>query len=241
MSYLLIPVAPLSRTKSRLRDCFSKELLIELTIAMFKDLALKVSNVHCFDQTLVYCNNSEIIDLANEYGLVGIKEKLTEPRKSFNDVLFDLNSIAIDEYGASRSIFTFLDIILLSEDNLSEVNNLLDHNDLVVCPAIHSAGISILGRKPPDIIPTYFSDPAVPSLVAQLTKSHEKKIKISIYDSFRAGFDIDIKQDLVLAFEYLKAFRLTDSETYKFLESNLKISLKKKSAENNREFEIEED
>jgi len=27
MSVLLIPIAPLSRTKSRLRDCFPKELL----------------------------------------------------------------------------------------------------------------------------------------------------------------------------------------------------------------------
>ena len=82
MSILLIPIAPLSRTKSRLRDCFPKELLKELTVAMFKDLASKVVNVDCFDQKIVYCHNNEILELAEGYGLIGIKEKLTKPRKS---------------------------------------------------------------------------------------------------------------------------------------------------------------
>jgi len=100
-SILLIPIAPLSRTKSRLRDCFSKELLKDLTIAMFKDLANKVVNVDCFDRKVVYCNSGEILDLAEEYGLVGIKEDLTVPRKSFDEVIGDLNSIAIEEFNAT--------------------------------------------------------------------------------------------------------------------------------------------
>ncbi|MHA1375483.1 MAG: hypothetical protein ACTSR7_14465 [Promethearchaeota archaeon] len=117
MSILLIPIAPLSRTKSRLRDCFSKELLKELTIAMFKDLANKVVNVDCFDQKVVYCNSREILDLAEEYGLVGIKEGLTVPRKSFDEVIRDLNNIAIEEFNAKETIYTFLDVILISERN----------------------------------------------------------------------------------------------------------------------------
>ena len=70
MSVLLIPIAPLSRTKTRLRDCFPKELLKDLTIAMFKDLAKKVENVKCFDQKIVYCHDSEILELAEDYGFV---------------------------------------------------------------------------------------------------------------------------------------------------------------------------
>jgi len=55
---------------------------------------------------------------------------------------------------------------------------------------------------------------------------------------FRAGFDIDIKQDLLLGFEYLKIFNLTASETFKFLKNNLKLVLQKRSVKNNREFKI---
>jgi len=146
-SILLIPIAPLSRTKSRLRDCFSKELLKELTVAMFKDLANKVINVDCFDQKVVYCNSSEILDLAEEYGLVGIKEHFTVPRKTFDEVISDLNNIAIEEFNAKETIFTFLDVILISERNFIEVSNLMKKNQLVVCPAIHSAGISIFTPK----------------------------------------------------------------------------------------------
>ena len=238
MSILLIPIAPLSRTKSRLRDCFPKELLKDLTVAMFKDLASKVVNVDCFDQKIVYCHNNEILELAEEYGLIGIKEKLTKPRKSFDEVINDLNNIAIKEFNALSTLFTFLDVILISENNFKEISSLMELNQLVVCPAIHSAGISIFGRTPPDIIPTHFSDPNIPSFVALLKDAQERNLKISVYDSFRAGFDIDIKQDLLLGFEYLKLFNLNDTETFKFLKNNLKLALQKKNLKNNRDFKI---
>ena len=238
MSILLIPIAPLSRTKSRLRDCFPKGLLKELTIAMFKDLGKKVQSVDSFDSKIVYCHNNEILELAEEFGLIGIKEKLTHPRKSFDLVINDLNNIAIKDYDAVNTIFTFLDVILLSEKNLIEINNLMKLNQLVVCPAIHSAGISIFGRSPPNILPTHFSNSNIPSFVALLNDAQKRNLKVSVYDSFRAGFDIDIKQDLLLGFEYLKIFELTETETFKFLQKNLKLTLQKRNIKNNREFKI---
>ena len=132
MSILLIPIAPLSRTKSRLRDCFPKGLLKDLTIAIFKDLARKVQNVDFFDCKIVYCHDEEVLELAEEFGLIGIKEKLTHPRKSFDLVINDLNNIAINEYDAVSTIFTFLDVILLSENNLMEISNLMKTNQLEV-------------------------------------------------------------------------------------------------------------
>ena len=238
MSILLIPIAPLSRTKSRLRDCFPKGLLRDLTIAMFKDLARKVQKVDGFDYKIVYCHNEEILELVEEFGLIGIKENLTHPRKSFDLVINDLNNIAIKEYDAVSTIFTFLDVILISEENLMEISDLMKLNQLVVCPAIHSAGISIFGRNPPDILPTHFSNPIIPSFVALLKDARSRNLKTAIYDSFRAGFDIDIKQDLLFGFEYLKIFDLTETETFKFLKDNLKLGLQKRSLKNNREFKI---
>ena len=240
MSILLIPVAPLSRTKSRLRDCFSKAQLKKLTIAMFKDLGNTLKRVKCFDEKIVYCNNSEILDLAEEFNLIGIKEKLTEPRKSFKDVIMDLNNIAIKEFAPKSTVFTFLDIILIAAKNFNEIYSLVKNNQLVVCPAIHSAGISVFGRNPPNIISSdCFSDLRSPSFVSLLNQADALGIKnISIYDSFRASFDVDIKQDLLLAHNYLKVFNLTHTETYKFLQENLKLTLRKVNIEDNRKFEI---
>lgn len=241
MSILLIPIAPLSRTKSRLRDCFSTEQLKELTIAMFKDLGNTLTKVNCFDEKIVYCNTSKILELANDYDLVGIKETITTPPKSFDNVIEDLNNIAIKKYNATQTVFSFLDLILITAKNFYEIFSLLSKNQLVICPAIHSAGISILGRNPPDIISSYFSDPNIPSLVALSNNALKDGIdKIAIYDSFRAGFDIDIKQDLVLAFEYLKIFDLTHTNVFKFLKRNLRLSLKKRNPINNRIFDLTE-
>lgn len=239
MSVLLIPVAPLSRTKSRLRDCFSDTQLKDLTIAMFRDLGKTLTEVNCFDHKIVYCNTPEILALAKDYDLIGIKEELTVPLKSFDEIIEDLNNIAINKFNAEQTVFAFLDLILISAKNFYEINSLIKMHQLVVCPAIHSAGISVFGRNPPDIISSYFSDPNTPSLIALLSNAQKRGIdKIAIYDSFRAGFDIDIKQDLVLAYEYLKIFNLMDTEVFKFLEGNLKLSFKKIDVNNNRTFKI---
>ena len=238
MSILLIPIAPISRTKSRLRKCFSKEQLKDLTIAMFKDLAVKLNRVDCYDYKIVYCNSNEILELAKKYGLTGIKEKLTTPRKSFDDVIFDLNQIAIDKYKATSTVFTFLDTILISVQNFYEIYTLTLKNQLVLCPAISSAGISVFGRNPPNVLRTYFSNNTNPSLLAMLDAARKNNLKVAIYDSFRAGFDIDIKQDLVLAYQYLKIFGLEYTETHKFLKENLNLSIFKKNLKDNRKLTI---
>jgi 2-phospho-L-lactate guanylyltransferase (CobY/MobA/RfbA family) len=179
------------------------------------------------------------LELAEIFGLVGIKEKLTKPRKTFDEVISDLNNIAIEKFNAQQTIFSFLDTVLIATKNFNEINLLLKENQLVVCPAIHSAGVSVLGRNPPNIISTYFSDPSIPSFIALINNAKKQGLdKIAIYDSFRAGFDIDIKQDLLLAYHYLKILNLHNSETYKYLKNNLKLSLHKSSANDNRKLKI---
>ncbi|MHA1915997.1 MAG: hypothetical protein ACW986_14075 [Promethearchaeota archaeon] len=239
MSSLLIPVAPLSNTKSRLRDCFSVDQLKDFTIAMFKDLGNKLKEVECFKHKIIYSSANEILELAENYGLIGIKEERTNPAKSFDEIITDLNNIACEKYDSEQTILAFVDLILISAQDFYEINTQIKNHNLVICPAIHSAGISILARNPPDVIQSSFSDPHIPSLVALLNNASEKGLnRVYIYDSFRAGFDIDIKQDLLIGYEYLKIFNLTHTEVYKFLKSNLKLSLKKRNADDNRNFEI---
>lgn len=239
MSTLIIPIAPLSRSKSRLSDCFTRAQLKEFTIAMFKDLIKTISNINCFREKIVYCNSPEILDIAEKNGLIGIKEEVNTSEKSFNDIINDFNKIAINEYDAKQTILCFLDLILISEKNFYEINALLEENQIVVCPAIRSAGISVLGRNPADIISYNFSDSSHPSLFKLYKDARNENIeKIAIYDSIRASFDVDIKEDLFFAYDYLKVFNLTHTETYKFLKNNLKLSLEKISANNNREFKI---
>ncbi|GAG48123.1 unnamed protein product, partial [marine sediment metagenome] len=215
--------------------------LKNLTLAMFKDLGNTLLNVHCFDNKIVYCNNSEILELADNYDLIGIKEELRKPRKTFDNVISELNDFAIKKYNAINTVFTFLDVVLISTKNFYEINSLMKKQDILVCPALQTGGISIFGRKPPNIISSRcFSDPNKTSLLSLFEEAKKKGLKITYYDSFRAGFDVDIKQDLVLAYKYLKIFSLIHKETYKFLKINLKLTLKKKNAENNRDLKIVE-
>jgi 2-phospho-L-lactate guanylyltransferase (CobY/MobA/RfbA family) len=241
MNLLLVPIAPLSKAKSRLGDCFSREQIEELTIAMFKDLGSKLLKVNCFDEKLIYCNSSEILELANNYNLIGIKEEIRNPPQSFDKIIDELNDIAIKKYNAQTTTLAFLDLILISVENFYESNLLLEKCQILMCPAIQSGGISIFGRNPSDVISaSCFADLNKTSLKSLFDDAKEKNLNISVYDSLRAGFDLDVKQDLVLAYQYLKIFNLKDSETFKFLKKNLKLTLKIPNKNNNRDLIITE-
>ena len=240
MNCLLIPVSPISRAKSRLRSVFSETQLKNFTISIFKDFAMKVSDLKSYEIKLVYCNSPEILELAEKYGLIPIKEERDNSKKNFDEVIETFNNIAIKKYDARSTLLAFCDVILINRINFVELSSLLKNNQVVICPAINSGGISILGRAPPDIIPTFFSHPEIPSLIALVNEAKTKKLDVAIYDSFRAGFDIDVKQDLVLAYEYLKIFNMKRSNTYKFLKDNLKLALLKKNNNDNRDLEIKE-
>lgn len=204
---------------------------------MVKDLGEKLSHVNCFENTIVYCGDKSIVELVESYDLIGLEEKNNSHKKSFDTVIGEVNRIAMDEFNAQQTVFTFLDAILISEQNFADISKLVNEYQLVVCPSVQSAGISVLGRNPPNIVSTCFSDPNTPSFLGQIQKAQNAGIdKIKIYDSFRAGFDIDIERDLALAYEYLKVLNLTHTHIFQFLEANLAVSLKKNH--NNRDLEI---
>ncbi|TXT60222.1 MAG: 2-phospho-L-lactate guanylyltransferase [Promethearchaeota archaeon] len=239
MNVLLIPVAPLERSKSRLLDYFSRDNLRKLTIALMNDMGTVLSNLTCFDEIIIYCKSPEILELAERYELVGLKEEKSHNR-DFNNLLKSLNQIAIDKFNAKKTTISFIDTILISEKNFREFSSLLEKNQLVISPSIFSAGISMVGRNPADIIEVNVFNQEKPSLLGLIDNAKKNGIKdIAIYDSFRAGFDVDIRIDLILGYEYLKILNLTERETFKFLEKHLKMELKCNTT-NNRNLKIQQ-
>lgn len=240
MSYLLIPVAPLSKSKSRLRDCFSADQLSQFTIALFKDLASTVLKLDCFEEIAVYCNSEQILKIGREHGFITVTEANHNNSNHFNKILDTFNQLIYKKYSPESTIICFIDLPLISEKNFQEISNLMEQNQILICPSIHSAGISIFGRKPPDVITaSCFSDDENPSFISLYQEATKKRIeRIHIYDSFRAGFDVDIKEDIILMYDYLKIFNLHDTYTYQFLRKNLKLGIRKQNSQNNREFHI---
>ncbi|MFX1239080.1 MAG: hypothetical protein ACFE8P_15340, partial [Promethearchaeota archaeon] len=157
----------------------------------------------------------------------------------FDDTINMMNDIAIEKFNADATVIAFLDLILISRNNFYDIYKLVKKNRLVVCPAIKSAGISILARNPPTLVAPSFSDPHTPSLITLFNNARTKGVEdIAIYDSFRASFDVDTKEDLIMAYEYLKILNLTDKKSYKFLKNNLKFSLQKIDRSDNRKFRV---
>lgn len=238
MNTLLIPVAPLERSKSRLLDNFSRDKLRKLTLALMIDMATILSKAGCFDKIIIYCKSPEILEIAEKFEFIGVKEEKSHNR-NFNKLLGYLNQIAIDEFNAETTIISFLDTILISEKNFRDFSHLLKKNQLAISPSIFSAGISMVGRNPANIIEIDVFNQEKPSLLGLIDKAKKNGITdIGIYDSFRAGFDVDIRIDLILGYEYMKILNLTERETFKFLDKNLKTELKCNTT-NNRNLKIQ--
>lgn len=227
MSILIVPVSQLDQAKIRLRDIFSKEKIKDFTLAMFKDICQKTLQTDCFSKKIVYCNTQEILEISRDYGFIPIKEERSEKSPDFNNVITEISDIIIKKYNPISTLIAFADLILISQKNFLEISELLKKNQLVICPSVNSLGISLIGRTPPNIIKTCFSNSKNSSLIAQIELAKKKKLKqIVLYDSFRAGFDADLKEHVILGYQYLKIFNLTDTETYKFLKLNLQESIR---------------
>ncbi|MBN1801859.1 MAG: hypothetical protein JW891_10155 [Candidatus Lokiarchaeota archaeon] len=239
MTIVLIPVAPLSRSKSRLENCLSRENLINLTLAMLEDMLITLTEVNKFKEIVVFGQDQETLDLAENFGCVGFKEDKKNHQRSFDEIIKTMNQIAITELDARATLIAFLDLVLISKRNFYDILKLMNKNRMVVCPAIQSMGISVLGRVPPNIIEPTFCSPNTTSLKSLLTEAKKKGIEdVAIYDSFRASFDVDIESDLLMAYEYLKMFNLKEKKTYLFLKNNLNSSLQKINGSNNRKFQV---
>ncbi|MFO8018898.1 MAG: hypothetical protein R6U96_09700 [Promethearchaeia archaeon] len=237
MTILFIPVADLSKSKSRLTECFTPEQRQDFTRALFKDLAEKVTSLDAFRAKVVYSPDERILKLAEIYDLIALKEERSQNSKNFDAIFMEMDEIAINRFNAGASLVVFLDLPLITQENLLALNSILKKNQVVISPALNSAGISVLGRRPVDIISSQFDDPSDPSLVAHYKTANQQEVdRFVLYDSLRASFDVDIKDDLILTFEYLKVFNLTDSYTFRFLEHNLDQKICKNENLNNREF-----
>lgn len=186
MSILIVPVSQLDQAKIRLRGIFSKEKIKELTLAMFKDICQKTLEIDCFSKKIVYCNTQEILEISRDYGFIPIKEERSEKSPDFNNVITKINDIIIKKFNPISTLIAFADLILISQKNFLEISDLLKKNQLVICPSVNSLGISLIGRSPPNIIKTCFSNSKNSSLIAQIELARKKKLKqIVLYDSFR--------------------------------------------------------
>ncbi len=236
MTIVLIPVAPLWRSKSRLEPCLSRENLVNFTLVMLEDMLTTLSEVNEFEKIIVFSQDKEVLELAQNFGYEGIIEK-NSPTSSFDDIIKTMNKVAIEKFDAHSTLTTFLDLVLISKKNFCDIATLMKKNRVVVCPAIQSMGISILGRSPPNIVEPAFCSPDTTSLKSLLNEVRKKEIKdIAIYDSFRASFDVDIESDLLMAYEYLKMLELRKNKTYLFLKKNLNSKIQKRDEHDNRNF-----
>ena len=158
MTILFIPIASLSRSKSRLADCLTQEQRQKFTLALFRDLAQKIQDLSIFQAKIIYSPDKQILDLAENYDLIPIRETPSQNSKTFNNVIGEMDEIAISQYQAHASLIIFLDLPLITQQNIIDLHSLLKKNQVVISPAINSAGISALGRHPVQIIQPKFDD-----------------------------------------------------------------------------------
>lgn len=207
---VLVPVAPLGRTKSRLGPLLTLAQRRELTIAMVRDVldACAEARANGWIRDVVVCHrgNGEatIEEITRARGLHFLKEP---PVGDLDGIIAAMTRYAQQELAADASILVFSDLPLLAARNFSAVARQLARVEraILLCPSLND-GVSFLARKPPAVVPTRFNtDTAhLSSFQAHVDTARAADIPVLLHDSLSAFFDVDLPLDLALVQHYLE-------------------------------------
>ncbi|MEM3072100.1 MAG: 2-phospho-L-lactate guanylyltransferase [Candidatus Bathyarchaeia archaeon] len=187
MTYVLIPLKRLDKSKTRLSSVLTLEERVELTIAMLEDVV--ESAVHAKGVKRVYVINNDV-ELARIMKAHGVK-MLRDPGKGLNNAL----KIWLKKFERESKSALILpaDIPLIKSEDLEQVIRLGAHYDMVISPSRNMKGTNALLLKPPTLLKPLFGSN---SFNRHLKAAVEVNVRLKVFKNERIGFDVDSPSDL---------------------------------------------
>ena len=186
MTYVLIPLKRLDKSKTRLSSVLTLEERVELTIAMLEDVV--ESAVHAEGVERVYVINNDV-ELSRNMKAYGVK-MLRDPGKGLNNAL----KVWLKKFERESKSTLILpaDIPLIKSEDLEQVIRLGAHHDMVISPS-RNMGTNALLLKPPTLLKPLFGSN---SFQRHLKSALEMNVKLKVFENERIGFDVDNPSDL---------------------------------------------
>jgi len=196
--YVILPVKPLARAKSRLARALKAPTRAALVRSIFSRTLDVIAQVERIDGVIVVSRDLTILELARQRSAIA----LAESDSGLNPAITQAAQWAA-QHKARAVIVIPVDLPLITPADLAEmIDRAEEERCIVIAPDRPEDGTNVLLVRPPDAI--HFSyGPA--SFNAHRAQAAERGLIVHEYRSSTTAFDIDVPDDL-------KAYRLLDAQ-----------------------------
>lgn len=196
--WVIIPVKPFVRAKSRLSAALTPEERSKLAEALLRHVLSVVRDVPQVSGTLVISRDTKVLAIARDYGAHTVQES---GAPELNNALMRATQVIASWKGGGVLILPADLPLLEREDIVAMVELGRPRNTVVIATDANEDGTNAMLVRPPGLIP-YSYGPG--SFERHKTAAEEIGATVKIYRSDRLALDIDLPEDLE---RYQRLFR----------------------------------
>jgi 2-phospho-L-lactate guanylyltransferase len=190
--WVIIPVKPLGRAKSRLSDVLTPDERRDLAERFLRRVLMVVRAVPQVAGALVISRDSKALSIAREYGAHTVQES---GAPELNNALMRATQVVASWKGGGVLILP-ADLPLLAPEDIATIADMGRLSlSVVIAPDQNEDGTNAMLIRPPGLIP-YMYGPS--SFHRHKTAATEAGADVKIYRSHRVELDIDLPEDLTM-------------------------------------------
>ncbi len=190
-SWVIIPVKPFKKGKSRLRAFFGHQDLYALNYNLFIKTIETVKNAACFNHILVVSRDKHAHALARQHGL----EVCPEGQPTSLNLAVSQAMDQTLESGGGQVLVLPTDLPKLRPEDLLEVNNQIPSSGVLIVPDHFYRGTNALGMSSPKLIDAAFG---TNSFHNHSQQAQQKNLNLTVYYNQAIMHDLDTQPDLEL-------------------------------------------
>jgi 2-phospho-L-lactate/phosphoenolpyruvate guanylyltransferase len=188
--WVIIPVKPLNRAKSRLANVLTPEQRYQLAESMFRHVLKTVKDAPQVTGTLVISRDNKALAIAREYRAYTVQES---GAPELNAALMRATQV-VAGWKSSALLILPADLPLIAPDDISNMIQMGQYGLTVVLATDQNQdGTNAMLVRPPGLIPYAYG---VGSFQRHSQLAKEAGADVKVYQSERLALDIDLPDDL---------------------------------------------
>jgi len=201
--WVIIPVKPLRRSRSRLSDVLTENERTLLNSNMLENTLKILKSIPNIDGMLVVSRDPSVLTFARTFGA----KTLQEDGEPGLNLALKRAVIVTKAYSANIIMVLPADLPLITQQEIEVIIKRIDkENKMVISPDRRMSGTNLLLISPPDLIDFSFGPGSFERHVRQ---AQAKNAEIEVCQLESIGLDIDLPEDLDL-YQKMSVFHSKD-------------------------------
>ncbi len=200
--WVIVPVKPLRRSKSKLTNVLSEEERAVLNLKMYENTLLALKDIQIPHQVLVVSKDSSVLSIARSHNA----KTLQEDGDSGLNVALKKAIQIVKAYSAQSVLILPADLPFITREDIEGVMGFSNgYSFMVISPDRKMSGTNLMFISPPDLIEFSYGPGSFERHVRQ-AQLHNTHIEVRKFDS--TELDIDSPEDFEL---YKKLINFEDT------------------------------